>query len=112
MSDSVEFEKDEKVLCFHGPMLYEAKILKLELWTNRPDLLEGTFYFVHYRGWKQSWDEWVPNTRLRKLNAVNLALQQELRNTVVPTKEKPLKIEKRPELVIYNFNIGIYCLLI
>lgn len=44
------FEKDEKVLCFHGELLYEAKIL--EVIQDSPS--EPFQYRVHYKGWKAS----------------------------------------------------------
>ena len=38
-----KFSADEKVLCFHGPLLYEAKILK-----HKKE--SGSYnYFVHYQ---------------------------------------------------------------
>jgi mortality factor 4-like protein 1 len=38
-----KFSVEEKVLCYHGPLLYEAKILKM-----KKDA--GVFtYFVHYQ---------------------------------------------------------------
>lgn len=53
MSHDMKFQKEERVLCYHGPMLYEAKVLKAEVWTedDNPDEA-GAHYFVHYRGWK------------------------------------------------------------
>ena len=60
------FEKEEKVLCFHGPLLYEAKILDREYKALVEGEETGPHYFVHYKGWKQTWDEWVPETRALK----------------------------------------------
>jgi mortality factor 4-like protein 1 len=48
------FKEKESVLCYHGPLMYEAKILKAEFWEDRDDLEDGPYYFVHYRGWKTS----------------------------------------------------------
>ena len=50
------FTQGERVLCYHGPLVYEAKILKVENWdesTTKTGLL-GTQYLVHYKGWKQT----------------------------------------------------------
>lgn len=33
---------------------------------------------MHYKGWKQSWDEWVLPTRLLKWNDANIAVQKTL----------------------------------
>lgn len=49
------FKDDERILCFHGPLLYEAKVLKGEYWDSREsEVEEGPHYFVHYKGWKQT----------------------------------------------------------
>ncbi|KAG0148209.1 hypothetical protein CROQUDRAFT_41727 [Cronartium quercuum f. sp. fusiforme G11] len=73
------FTENERVLCYHGPLIYEAKVT--EEWkadTSDPTRRKGAHYWVHYRGWKQSWDEWVPEDRLLKLNEENLRKQKEL----------------------------------
>ncbi|KAF9390557.1 Esa1p-associated factor [Podila verticillata] len=82
------FEANENVLCFHGPLLYEAKILKTD-WRvlDPPHGEEGPCYLVHYRGWKQTWDEWVPESRALKLNEANLAKQASLKESY-PGKKK------------------------
>ncbi|EMD35829.1 hypothetical protein CERSUDRAFT_96052 [Gelatoporia subvermispora B] len=74
------FTQNERVLCYHGPLVYEAKVLKVEHWdeaTTKTGML-GTQYLVHYKGWKQTWDEWVDATRLLKFNDTNIALQKAL----------------------------------
>jgi len=77
------FNEDEKVLCFHGPLIYEAKILKGELWENKQiEKDNGPHYYVHYKGWKQKWDEWVPESRVLKYNDVNLKRQSDLKASV------------------------------
>ncbi|POW11794.1 hypothetical protein PSTT_05067, partial [Puccinia striiformis] len=42
---------------------------------------KGSQYWVHYKGWKQKWDEWVNESRLLKLNEENLRLQRDLNET-------------------------------
>ncbi|KAE8204745.1 hypothetical protein CF328_g904 [Tilletia controversa] len=90
----MQFKIGEKVLCFHGPLLYTAKILKAENRTaDEGAQIEaaatqegyvvttsqaGPFYFVHYQGWKQTWDEWVPETRLMKFIDENLQFSKRL----------------------------------
>lgn len=48
------YNKDEKVLCFHHELLYEAKILG-----SRPvdssDKRSPLEYLVHYKGWKNTY---------------------------------------------------------
>ncbi|GFZ47221.1 Chromatin modification-related protein EAF3 [Saitozyma sp. JCM 24511] len=75
-----QFMADEYVLAYHGPLLYEARILLAENWTEQNTLLgtTGPHYFIHYKGWKQTWDEWVPEGRLLKLNEAGFALRRKL----------------------------------
>ncbi|CAO1621980.1 unnamed protein product [Parajaminaea phylloscopi] len=84
----MNFSQGEKVLCYHGPLIYQAKVLEAEIWTGT-DPSEGGFtgphYFVHYQGWKQSWDEWVPESRMLKFNDENVARQKAL---VAAAKQK------------------------
>lgn len=85
---AMQYHQDEKVLCFHGPLIYHAKvcspahtqILHAENWkeTDNQNGATGPHYFVHYQGWKKTWDEWVPEMRLLKLNEENLARQKAL----------------------------------
>ncbi|KAL2185498.1 MRG-domain-containing protein [Thermothelomyces heterothallicus CBS 203.75] len=68
------FQKDERVLCFHMDMLYEAKILDIMPAENG----EGWQYKIHYKGWKSSWDDWVPQDRVRKFTEENKDLAAQL----------------------------------
>ena len=61
-----KFTEGEKVLCFHGPLLYEAKCVK-----TRKDGA-NLQYFVHYLGWNKNWDEWVSENRILKITPENL----------------------------------------
>jgi len=53
-----KFSLNEKVYCFHGPMIYEAKVIKVE-----KEGEESWKYFIHYQGWNKSWDEWAEESR-------------------------------------------------
>ncbi|XP_026655980.1 protein MRG1-like isoform X5 [Phoenix dactylifera] len=66
------FSEGEKVLAYHGPRIYEAKVQKAE---PRKDEWR---YFVHYLGWSKNWDEWVGTNRLMKFTLENVRKQQEL----------------------------------
>ena len=52
-----KFADNEKLLCYHGPLLYEAKCVKSKKDGN------SFSYFIHYQGWNKNWDEWVGETR-------------------------------------------------
>lgn len=55
-SSTPTFISNERVLCYHGPLMYEAKVLKAETWDESNTKLGtvGPHYFVHYKGWKQT----------------------------------------------------------
>ncbi|KAI4130014.1 MAG: hypothetical protein LQ338_001948 [Usnochroma carphineum] len=81
------FEKDEKVLCFHGELLYDAKILEVEQESSSAPFR----YRIHYKGWKSTWDDWVEADRLRKLNDENREIAQALKRQYLESTQKPTK---------------------
>ncbi|KAJ5298903.1 uncharacterized protein N7443_007023 [Penicillium atrosanguineum] len=48
------YSKDEKVLCFHQELLYDAKILEVRL-KDPSDKKSPHEYLVHYKGWKNTY---------------------------------------------------------
>ncbi|CAA3002731.1 MRG1 isoform X1 [Olea europaea subsp. europaea] len=66
------FVSGEKVLAYHGPRIYEAKVQKVEFRKNEWK------YHVHYLGWNKNWDEWVGMDRLMKHTEENVLKQQAL----------------------------------
>ncbi|KAJ6617905.1 MRG-domain-containing protein [Mycena sp. CBHHK59/15] len=87
MSEPPTYSTGENVLCYHGPLIYVAKILKTQTVDEKNTITgkEGLHYFVHYKGWKTTWDEWVPSERLLKDNEVNRALQKSLQKDAPAT---------------------------
>lgn len=102
-----------KCLAFHGPMLYEAKTLKIwdpEKKTVRtkasesnaegyaskgeipndlpPELEKSTAFYIHYKGWKSTWDEWVNKERVLEWNDENLRTQKELKQMALAAASK------------------------
>ncbi|XP_054824616.1 protein MRG1 isoform X6 [Prosopis cineraria] len=71
-SNSSMYSEGEKVLAYHGPRIYEAKVQKAEIRKNEWK------YFVHYLGWNKNWDEWVGEDRLMKHTEENVLKQQAL----------------------------------
>ena len=53
-STTPDYAKDEKVLCFHGELLYEAKVLDIRV-KDPDDRREGYMFRVHYKGWKNTY---------------------------------------------------------
>ena len=80
-----KFQEGERVLCFHGPLLYEAKCVKVAIKDKQVK------YFIHYSGWNKNWDEWVPESRVLKYMDANLQKHQELQQKNVEVKTKKNK---------------------
>lgn len=74
------FQENDKVLCFHGSMLYEAKVLETKEKEGK------MYYFIHYKGWKNTWDEWLGEERVLAWDDENLKKQQELVSTATINK--------------------------
>ncbi|CAL0327090.1 unnamed protein product [Lupinus luteus] len=53
LHDSPPYAEGEKVFAYHSTRLYEAKVKRLDYKQN------SWKFYVHYLGWKNSWDEWV-----------------------------------------------------
>eukprot|EP00850_Spirogloea_muscicola_P002314 SM000009S23443 [mRNA] locus=s9:32114:35258:+ [translate_table: standard] len=71
------FSEGDRVLAYHGPMLYEAKVQEAEL--RKPKAGPARWwYFIHYQGWSKKWDEWLQPGRILVLNDANLAKQKKL----------------------------------
>lgn len=52
----VDYNLHERVLCYHGPLIYEAKVLRVQN-MEKPSALTGQtgmHYYVHYKGWKHT----------------------------------------------------------
>ncbi len=47
------FAKDEKILCFHHELLYEAKVLEARN-VDAKDKKSPMEYKIHYKGWKNT----------------------------------------------------------
>ncbi|KAB0405619.1 hypothetical protein E2I00_010295 [Balaenoptera physalus] len=95
----------ERVLCFHGPLLYEAKpkisgmmhyevkgVLSILFLCVKVAIKDKQVkYFIHYSGWNKNWDEWVPESRVLKYVDTNLQKQRELQKANQKTKKNKQK---------------------
>jgi mortality factor 4-like protein 1 len=45
----VAYAVDERVLCWHLDLVYEAKVLEVKRDAETPE------YYVHYKGWKNTY---------------------------------------------------------
>ncbi|KAH6618991.1 mortality factor 4-like protein-like protein 1 [Boeremia exigua] len=94
------YRKDEKVFCFHHELLYEAKVTDVKP-NEGDDQKSGFQYKVHYKGWKNTWDDWVPQDRLRKLNPENRELANSLRHEMLQAQRaaraQPPPVKKKAQ---------------
>ncbi|KAK9367864.1 MRG-domain-containing protein [Lipomyces kononenkoae] len=84
------FSVNARCLAFHGPLLYESKILKTYFPNERNEDVDieeipeenraAVAYLIHYKGWKSSWDEWLPQERVLRWTEENLRMQKELKS--------------------------------
>ncbi|KAG7141920.1 Chromatin modification-related protein eaf3 like [Verticillium longisporum] len=90
--DQASFAKDERVLCFHHEMLYEAKVLDIQPPETENDVYQ---YRVHYKGWKNTWDDWVAPDRIRKFTESNKELAAQLHAQMKNLQKSTSKVPKK-----------------
>ena len=73
-------------------MLYEAKIMDVQPF-EKP--AEGFRYKVHYKGWKNTWDDWVTVDRIRPLDDEHKELAMQLQAQLRSSMQKSNRIPKR-----------------
>ncbi|RLV89449.1 Chromatin modification-related protein EAF3 [Spathaspora sp. JA1] len=103
-----DFKPNQSVYAYHGPLIYEAKIIKVrqaldthiinqdnqpETYANNPKFNVSkweklTAYLIHYQGWKSKWDEWVGIDRIMEFNEENKFKKQELDQLIKKRKSK------------------------
>ncbi|KAI9753268.1 MAG: hypothetical protein M4579_005241 [Chaenotheca gracillima] len=93
-STQLTYSKDEKALCFHHELLYEAKVLDSRH-TDSSDKRSPLQYRVHYKGWKGTWDDWVPADRLRKFTEENKELAMQLKKDMESARSQAAKDAKK-----------------
>jgi len=80
MAQIAKYEIGESVFCYQGQLIYEAKIQGI-----RSE--EGSYlYDVHYKGWNKTWDEWVLEDRVMKINEVSRQKKKEVENQMKARK--------------------------
>lgn len=117
------FKPNTRVLAYHGPLIYEAKVLKVHPQDEEyvlvgedkkvpmskmsiPQHLHSvTGYFLHYKGWKAKWDEWVPVERVLEYNEANIGLLKQIREEI-SRKHKLVKQVMNPSSPKRRPNTG------
>ncbi|ORX55102.1 MRG-domain-containing protein [Hesseltinella vesiculosa] len=83
-----KYNVNDHVMCFQGPLIYNAKILQRT--KVKEDEVLTVLYLVHYQGWSKRYDEWVDDSRLQPVHEESLALQKRL-EACYATKSPPKK---------------------
>ncbi|CAG8610703.1 472_t:CDS:2, partial [Ambispora gerdemannii] len=91
-SQLFSFQDNEKVLCYHGPMLYAATVKEVNSQYVDASGEAGLYYKIHYHGWNSRSDEWVPQNRILKMNEENMILQNTLQEEL---KNRPSAVAAR-----------------
>lgn len=90
-----QYNKEERVLCFHMDMLYEAKVMDVQP-EKKPN--DGYRYKVHYKGWKNTWDDWVLADRIRPFDEEHkelaAQLHAQLRSSMQRSSKQPKKSQR------------------
>jgi mortality factor 4-like protein 1 len=73
-------------------MLYEAKIMDVQPGEKPSD---GYKYKVHYKGWKNTWDDWVLVDRIRPFDDEHKELAAQLHAQVKHNIQRSTKLPKK-----------------
>ncbi|XP_076350198.1 mortality factor 4-like isoform X4 [Tachypleus tridentatus] len=82
MAPKFRYQEGEKVLCFHGPLLYEAKCMKTQVKDKQMK------YFIHYSGWNKKKNKKNKTPTTKKENGKE--------RSSTPSQEKPGKQRGTP----------------
>ncbi|KAK9470184.1 MRG-domain-containing protein [Dipodascopsis tothii] len=92
------FAANMRCLAYHGPLLYESKILKVhdpKTGESPPadeelpeEMRDKIAYLIHYKGWKSTWDEWLPQERVLRWTEESLRMQKELKQAALQDMKK------------------------
>jgi len=101
MSGRNKFQDGETVLCYQGYLIYEAKVQGIKYDGNL------ILYDVHYKGWNKTWDEWVAEDRIMKMNEENIKKKKEVASEMKAKKSFAAKKTGAVETIkITNLDFG------
>ncbi|XP_022182641.1 chromatin modification-related protein EAF3-like isoform X2 [Myzus persicae] len=73
MMEHFEFALGQQVLAYSQGLLYEAKVIDRRVTNSGCNQ-----YYIHYKGFKAKWDEWLDEEELLEVNAINLGHKRRL----------------------------------
>ncbi len=82
------YELKEVVYAFHGPLLYKAKIVGIQEDSDAP-------YLVHYFNWNKQFDAKLGPAHIRKYNAANKKIAQDLIDKFKEIKPPKVGLKKK-----------------
>jgi len=94
LKDNYNFAEGDDVFVYFNDLLYEAKCMK----RRKTDYGENQ-YFIHYKGWKTTWDEWIDENEVLEKSFTNYGHQARLQKKfdekrALEESKKKKKIEK------------------
>lgn len=94
--EGCKFSVNDLVLCYEpdplkAKVLYDAKILDKDV-TIDDNSRKAFEYYIHFQGWNKSWDRWVLEDQILRINDTNRGLQAKLYENA-RKKKKPRKCD-------------------
>lgn len=105
---------DDTVLAYHGVMIYDAKVLKVDHGQGvqsdkHAAAAKGTsasMYYVHYQGWHKKWDEWIAHDRVLEDTPANRALQRKAKADFDAKKKDKSAMAKKKKISASGIESG------
>ncbi|XP_025191978.1 nuA4 complex subunit EAF3 homolog [Melanaphis sacchari] len=101
MEEDYNFAEGQYVYVYFDNLLYEAKCMK----RRKTDYGENQ-YFIHYRGWKSSWDEWIDENEALEINPINCRHRERLQENF-DAKQKLKDTKNKNKIAKPKKNINI-----
>eukprot|EP01090_Pellita_catalonica_P009078 TRINITY_DN20145_c0_g1_i1.p1 TRINITY_DN20145_c0_g1~~TRINITY_DN20145_c0_g1_i1.p1 ORF type:complete len:279 (+),score=55.43 TRINITY_DN20145_c0_g1_i1:34-870(+) len=92
-TEKQKFSEGEKIFAHHQGLVYEAKILDVEYRTESAIGVRKPYYLIHYQGWKDRWNEYVPEDLILKYNEKNKKLKRKLYEDTKQREQKKAKMK-------------------
>lgn len=97
------FKVNDTVLAYHGMVIYEAKVIKVDHGQGVVDggggeVTPNTQYYVHYQGWSKKWDEWVRHDLVLHDTPANRAVQQKAKEEMDKVKKEKSALARKKKI--------------
>lgn len=95
------FAVNDAVLAYHGMVIYEAKVLKVDHGhgvAEGGEVTPNTQYFVHYQGWSKKWDEWVKHDLVLADTPANRAVQERAKTEMEKVKKEKSALARKKKI--------------